>query len=86
MNDVARQLELIVLGLDGVSIDGHVLASCGLEPNDLGVARAAARDAALVGFGRVGFESHSALHAVCGQLRTEAPKCLPIEEADINAL
>jgi hypothetical protein len=53
MGDVPLEVEIVILGLDGVRIDRHVLARGGLEPDDPGIAGAAALDAPLVSLGRV---------------------------------
>lgn len=74
---VPRQVELIILGLDRVSIDGHVFAERCFEPDDLGVAGTAPRDATLVLLSRVFFlEAHDStrpcafdsfsMAAICG--------------------
>jgi hypothetical protein len=38
MNGVFFQIELIILRLNGIRVDRHIVASLGFEPNDLGVA------------------------------------------------
>lgn len=59
MAHVAPVLVDVIVRLDGVGIDRHVLAGDGLKPYDSGAAGLAARDAALMLFRRIlGLEAH----------------------------
>ncbi|MBA3563098.1 MAG: hypothetical protein H0W33_03635 [Gammaproteobacteria bacterium] len=47
------KLVVVVIRLNGIGIDRHLLSRCGREPDDLRAARATADDAPFMRLGRV---------------------------------